>query len=152
MDTQKSLQTLQFFITNLNAQAFSHKLQAKIFGSKGYTVLEAKYDSHAAEESDNVAKFIDRFLDLGGSLKQEAVGEQKLYEDPIDFIKADHKISVDGIEYLRGCMDAVKEDYTTFDLLKEYLKDEEEDMYWQEDQLQLIEAIGEQNWLMKVAI
>lgn len=152
MDAHKSIETLQFFITNLNTQSFSHKLQAKIFGSKGYRKLEEKYESHASEEGKYVTQFIERLLDLGGTLKQESVGEQKLYEDAVDFIKADHEVSVAGIEYLRKCMERVKDDYTTLDILKDYLKDEEDDMYWQEEQLQLIEAIGVQNWLMKEAI
>ena len=40
MDKQKSIEALQFFVTNLNAQSFQHKLQAKIFGSLGYKKLE----------------------------------------------------------------------------------------------------------------
>ena len=43
-----------------------------------------------------------------------------------------------------------KDDLTTFDLLKDYYKDEEEeDMYWGEQQLEIIDMIGEQNWLIK---
>lgn len=49
-------------------------------------------------------------------------------------------------------METVKDDYTTYYLLGDYLKDEEEDMYWQEEQLILIKLIGEQNWLMKVTM
>lgn len=41
MDTQKSIEALQYFVTNLNAQSFQHKLQAKLFGSIGYKKLEA---------------------------------------------------------------------------------------------------------------
>lgn len=152
MNTQKSVETLQFFITNLNAQSFSHKLQAKIFGSKGFSKLESKYNDHSAEEGKYVDQFISRLLDLGGTLKQEEVTEQKLYENPVDYIKADHEVSVEGIEYLRNCMEAIKEDITTFEIFKEYLKDEEEDMFWQEQQLQLIDCIGIQNWIMKFAI
>ncbi|MBR1774746.1 MAG: hypothetical protein IJ759_04385 [Bacteroidales bacterium] len=46
-------------------------------------------------------------------------------------------------------MAEVCEDVTTYDIMKEYLKDEEEDMYWSEGQLALIEKIGYQNWLIK---
>ena len=152
MDTNKSIETLQFFITNLNAQSFSHKLQAKLFGSKGFKKLEAKYDEHAVEEGNNVEKFIERLLDLGGILKQEAVEEQKLYDNPIDYIKADHEVSVQGIEYLRNCINGLGDDFTTVDMLKAYLKDEEEDMYWQEEQLSLIDCIGKDEWLIKFAI
>ena len=152
MDAKKSIEALQFFVTNLNAQSFQHKLQAKIFGSIGYKKLEAKYLEHAEEEQGFVNQFIDRLLDLGGELKQEAVGAQTLYKDPVEFLKADYKVSVDGIELLRKCMDGIKDDLTTFDMMKAYLKDEEEDMYWSEEQLGLIEIIGAKPWIMKAAI
>ena len=152
MDKNKSIEALQFFITNLNAQSFQHKLQAKIFGAQGFKKLEAKYLEHAAEESAFVDQFIDRLLDLGGELKQEAVEAQTLYNDPVEFIKADYKVSVEGIEMLRKCIDGIKDDLTTFDIMKEYLKDEEEDMYWDEEQIGLIECIGAKPWIMKAAL
>jgi bacterioferritin len=152
MDKNKSIEALQFFVTNLNAQSFQHKLQAKIFGSLGFKKLETKYLEHAEEEQGYVNQFIDRLLDLGGELKQEAVQAQTLYKDPIEFLKADYKVSVEGIELLRKCMDGIKDDLTTFDMMKVYLKDEEEDMYWSEEQLGLIECIGDKPWLMKAAI
>lgn len=46
-------------------------------------------------------------------------------------------------------MNDLREDDTTYDIMKAYLKDEEEDMYWSETQLDLIEKIGYQNWLIK---
>ncbi len=152
MDAKKSIEALQFFVTNLTAQSFQHKLQAKVFGSMGFHKLEAKYLDHAKEEAEFVDQFIDRLLDLGGELKQEAVEAQTLYKDPIEFLKADYKVSVDGIEMLRKCIDGIKDDLTTFDMMKEYLKDEEEDMYWSEEQLGLIECIGAKPWLMKTAL
>ena len=33
-------------------------------------------------------------------------------------------------------------------LLKDYLKDEEEDLYWSQGAVELIEKIGTQNWLL----
>ena len=152
MDAKKSIEALQFFVTNLNAQSFQHKLQARIFGSLGFKKLETKYLEHAKEEGEFVDQFIGRLLDLGGELKQEAVEAQTLYKVPIEFLKADYKVSVDGIELLRKCMDGIKDDLTTFDMMKEYLKDEEEDMYWSEEQLGLIECIGSKPWLMKTAL
>lgn len=40
-------------------------------------------------------------------------------------------------------------DNQTYDLLRDYALDEEEDMYWSEQQLELIAKIGLQNWLVK---
>ena len=127
-------------------------MQAKIFGSLGFKKLESKNLEHAKEEEEFVDQFIDRLLDLGGELKQEAVGAQTLYNDPIELLKADYKVSVEGIELLRKCMDGIKDDITTFDMMKVYLKDEEDDMYWSEEQLGLIECIGAKPWLIKTAL
>lgn len=149
MDKNKSIEALQFFITNLNAQSFQHKLQAKVFGSQGFSKLEEKYLEHAKEEAEFVDQFIDRLIDLGGEIKQEAVAAQTLHTNVVEFLKADQKVSVEGIELLRKCIDGIKDDITTFDIMKEYLKDEEDDLYWTDGQLQLIECIGLQNWLTK---
>ena len=149
MEKQKTIQTLQFFVTNLSNQAFAHKLQGKMFSSQGFTKLGEKYIGHYDEEMGWVDKFIDRILDLGGEIKQEARAEVKLENEPCEYIKSELQISIDGIALLRKCMAEVCEDVTTYDIMKEYLKDEEEDMYWSEGQLALIEKIGYQNWLIK---
>lgn len=149
MDKNKSIEALQFFITNLNAQSFQHKLQAKVFGAQGFSKLEEKYLEHAKEEAEFVDQFIDRLIDLGGEIKQEAVAAQTLHSNVVEFLKADQKVSVEGIELLRKCIDGIKDDITTFEIFKAYLKDEEDDLYWTDGQLQLIECIGLQNWLTK---
>ena len=149
MDKQKSINALQFFVTNLSNQAFGHKLQGKVFADQGFEKLGAKYMGHYDEEMGWVDKFIGRLLDLGGELKHENRPEGKLFNDPCEYIKFDHEVSVKGIELLRNCMNELCGDITTFDIMKEYLKDEEEDMYWSETQLDLIEKIGYQNWLIK---
>ena len=55
----------------------------------------------------------------------------------------------EGVETLYKAMPALAADPTTYDLTKAYLLDEEEDLYWDEEQLALIEKIGYQNWLVK---
>ena len=86
-------------------------------------------------------------MDLGGTLVQEAMPAQELYEDVEEFLKADLQVSIDGIKVIVELMESGIFDITTYDLMKEYLKDEEEDMYWSEGQLELIEKIGIQNYL-----
>lgn len=149
MKKEISIQVLQSFATGLAAQSYAHKVQGKVFASQGFKKLGSKYAEHAAEEMGYVDQFIDRILDLGGEGKAEAAPEQTIYENPVDFLKADLQVSIDGIAALRQAMAAVAEDITTFDILKVYLKDEEEDMYWSEEQLGLIEKIGLQNWLVQ---
>lgn len=149
MEKQKTIESLQFFVTNLSNQAFAHKLQGKIFSSLGFEKLGEKYIGHYEEEMGWVDKFIDRILDLGGEIKLGPRQEVKMINEPCEYIKSELQISINGIDLLRKCMASICEDITTYDIMKEYLKDEEEDMYWSEQQLDLIEKIGYQNWLIK---
>ena len=86
---------------------------------------------------------------MGGKVKLEAKKEITVYENPIDFVKYDLQVSKDGLALLKGMLDNAKDDITTYDMLKDYYKDEEEDMYWGEQQLELIDCIGEQNWILR---
>lgn len=149
MDKQKSIDALQFFVTNLSEGAFVHKLQGQIFKSQGFNKLGDKYVGHYSEEMGWVEKFVDRILDLGGEVKAEGQKSRELICDPIAYLKADLAIQGPGVELLLKCMESLKDDPTTYDIMKAYLADEEEDLYWSEEQIDLIEKIGVQNWLVK---
>ena len=101
-----------------------------IFKAQGIAKLGQKYIGHFNEEMGWVEKFTERILNLGGD------------------VKADLAIQEPGVELLMKCMEGVKDDPTTYDLLKDYLKDEEEDLYWSQGAVELIEKIGTQNWLL----
>ena len=149
MSDEKIIADLQVIVTNLAQQADGHLIQSRIFAAKGFSKLASKYAGHATEERSYVEKFIDRILDLGGKVKLENKKEGVIFENPIDFIKHDLQVSVDGLAWLKKVLDNAKEDVTTYDMLKDYYKDEEADMYWGEQQLELIECIGVQNWLLQ---
>lgn len=149
MDKQKSIDALQFFVTNLSEGAFVHKLQGQIFKSQGFTQLGEKYIDHYSEEMGWVEKFVDRILDLGGAVKAEGQKSRELIDDPVAYVKADLAIQGPGVELLLKCMESLEDDPTTYDIMKAYLADEEEDLYWSEEQIDLIEKIGVQNWLVK---
>ena len=151
-DKEKTIESLQFFVTNLAAQSLSHRIQSKIFAGLGFQSLGDKYATHATEEMDFVEQFMDRILDLGGEIKQEAQEAKPIYTDIIEFIEADYNVSVEGIAFLNEVMESGIFDATTYDLMKVYLKDEEEDMYWSEQQLDLVKMIGKQNYLTQLLI
>lgn len=148
MDKQKSIETLQFFVTGLSNGAFRHEVQSRIFKSQGYNSLAEKFDTHSKEEYEWVNKFIDRIVDLGGSVKVEDRPAQDIVTDPIVFMNVELKIQREGLEVLRKCMETVAEDVTTYDLLKDYFKDEEQDLYDDENELELLKMLGNANWLM----
>jgi bacterioferritin len=148
MDKQKTIEALQFFVTGLSEGAFVHKVQGQIFKSQGFTKLGEKYIGHFDEEMGWVEKFTERIIDLGCDVKFEGMKSRDLISDPIEYVKADLAIQQPGVELLRKCMASLTEDPITYDILKAYLLDEEEDLFWSEGQLELIEKIGAQNWLL----
>lgn len=151
-DKQATIEALQAIVTGLSANSFGHRIQSKIFAGLGFQSLGDKYATHATEEMDFVEQFMDRILDLGGEIKQEAQEAKPIYTDIIEFIEADYNVSVEGIEVVNQMMDSGIFDNTTYDLMKLYLKDEEEDMYWSEQQLELCKMIGKENYLTQLLI
>ncbi len=149
MNAQNSITALQFFVTHLTAGAFAHYVQGKHFASMGFNKLGEKYTGHYAEEMGWVEKFIDRINDLGGEVKIESVEGRELVKDPVDYVKADLAIQEEGVKMLYDCVKSVADDPTTYDIMKAYLKDEEEDLYWSQEALEMVEMIGRQNWLVK---
>ena len=144
--------TMQLIVTNLSRQATGHQIQSRIFAAQGFTKLEEKYAEHAAEEREFVTKFIDRLLDLGCEVRLEATEAGPVYTDPVEYIKYDLSLSRDeeGLAMMRDVIAlAAKEDYQSHDVLRDYYVDEDEDASWFEAQLELIEKIGEQNWLVQ---
>lgn len=149
MDAKKTIETLQFFTTALTHGAFVHMVQGMHFESLGFKKLGEKYVGHYEEEMGWVKKFIARINDLGGEVKIEAQQGGELVKDPVDYVKADLAIQSQGVPVLYNCLKAIADDPTTYDILKAYLADEEEDLYWSQEQVEMIEMIGRQNWLIK---
>ena len=149
MDAKKSIATLQAYATGLAAQSLQHKVEGKIFGAQGFGKLAEKYAEHATEEMEWVDKFIDRIIDLGGTPAVESAPAMPVTDDPVAYIKADLAVSVEQVPILQQVTISLADDFKTYDLLKAYALDEEEDMYWSQGQLELIGKIGLQNWLAK---
>ena len=124
-------------------------MQGLLFKSQGFEKLGQKYLDHFAEEQEWIEKYANRMMDLGCTPQVDISNKSALIEDPKAYIEADLKLQREGVEKLYQLMPALAADPTTYDITKAYLLDEEEDLYWDEEQLDLIEKIGIQNWLTK---
>ena len=149
MDKNKSIQILQAYATGLASQSYGHRVQSKIFADQGFNKLAEKYAGHADEEMGWVDKFNERILDLGATPQVAASPAQPVFTDPVEFIKADLEISHREVPALIALTATLADDFKTYDILKAYALDEEDDMLWMEQQLDLIEKIGLQNWLVQ---
>ena len=149
MDFKATLQVLQMIVNELTEGAFVHKMQGLLFKSQGFEKLGQKYLDHYTEEMEWVEKYTNRMLDLGCVPEVKLNKESKLIEDAKAYIEEDLRIQREGVESLYKIMPTLSCDPTTYDITKAYLADEEEDLYWSEEQLDLIGKIGLQNWLMR---
>ena len=149
MDFTTTYQVSQMIVNELAGSAFVHKMQGQLFKSQGFTKLGQKYLDHYTEEMGWVEKYTERLLDLGCVPEVKVCSQATLIEDPKAYLEADLKLQKEGVETLYQIMPSLAADPTTYDLTKAYLLDEEEDLYWDEEQLDLIEKIGYQNWLVK---
>ncbi|MBP3893343.1 MAG: hypothetical protein J6D34_04795 [Atopobiaceae bacterium] len=148
-DKQAEIQALQAVVTGLSSQSFSHRIQGLVFGSKGLAALATKYAEHADEEMAWVEKFANRILDLGGEIKIEATPEVKVYDDIVEYLKSEKKVSEEGIAQVSEMMPVFASDFVAYDDMKAYLIDEDADLQETNQDLELIELIGVQNWLVQ---
>ena len=128
-------------------------IQCEIFRSCGFDKLASKYDEHLKEETEYLKGAINQIIDLGGELdvkKHSSIdaSQNKVYKDPVEYLKNELEISKNGIAWLKNVIEEAKQEYITYDFLIKYLKDEQEDMNWTSCQLELIETIGKENWLI----
>lgn len=147
MDNKTIIDGLQAIVTGLSQQADGHAVQAVIFANQGFSKLAKKYAEHAAEERGYVDKCIDRILHLGGAVKNEMKPQTEVILSPEKWIKHDLKVSEEGLAWLKQLIDAAQDDLTTLEILEKYYIDEESDLHWDRQQLELIDKIGLQNWL-----
>ena len=96
-----------------------------------------------------VEKFANRILDLGGEIKIEATPEVKVYDDIVEYLKSEKKVSEEGIAQVSEMMPVFASDFVAYDDMKAYLIDEDADLQETNQDLELIELIGVQNWLVQ---
>lgn len=148
-DRTEEIKALQYIVTGLSSQSFAHRIQGLVFGSKGLTALADKYAEHADEEMTWVEKFANRILDLGGEVKIEATPEVKVHDDIVEYLKSEKKVSEDGIALVTEMMPVFATDFVAYEDMKAYLLDEDADLQETNQDLELIELIGVQNWLVQ---
>ncbi len=148
-DKTAEIKALQYLVTGLSSQSFAHRVQGLVFGSKGLAALADKYAAHADEEMAWVEKFANRILDLGGEIKIEATPEATVYDDIVEYLKSEKKVSEDGIAMVTEMMPVFASDFVAYEDMKAYLLDEDADLQETNQDLELIELIGVQNWLVQ---
>ncbi len=72
-----------------------------------------------------------------------------MYDDIVEYLKREKKVSEDGIAQVTELMPTFAADFVAYEDMKAYLIDEDADLQETNQDLELIELIGVQNWLVQ---
>jgi bacterioferritin len=102
------------------------------------------------EEMANVAKIINRILELGGTpTTLKAASYPAIYTEAESQLRNECQEQFEGLEQLEQMIQATELDIVTKDFFVDYMKEETAHATWLKQQVDLIESIGLQNYLAK---
>ncbi len=124
-------------------------LHAKMCENWGYRKLAAHVRAESIDEMKHADQLIDRVLFLEGLPNLQRLDKLNIGQTVVEQFKSDLQLEYVAIERLNAAMAASRSesDHGTEELLLSILKAEEEHADWLETQLELIEKLGEQNYL-----
>ena len=124
-------------------------LHAKMQKNWGLKELAAHEYHESIDEMKHADKLSERILFLEGLPNFQALGRLRIGENPVELLRADLALELDGVPLLREAIAYCEtaNDYVSRQLFADILDSEEEHIDWIETQLSLIERIGEANYL-----
>ena len=125
-------------------------LHARMYEDWGVTKLGKHEYDESIEEMQHADLLIKRILLLEGLPNLQELGKLFIGENVKEVIEADLKLEMDGIKHYREGVKIAEEagDYVTSQLFKQILADEEGHQDHLETQLELIEQIGIERFIM----
>lgn len=127
-----------------------HKSHVAVIESEGASLLASEMTAKIADEPETLENLQNRLLDLGGvinfTLSQPNIGTNLR-----EALQNDYELQKNARTALNELVRQVAElnDATTRNLIEEILADEEEHLAWLEQELNLLEKLGEPLYLSK---
>ncbi len=133
-------------LTAIN-QYFLHAKMLKNWGLKELAEHEYK---ESIEEMKHADALSDRILFLEGLPNFQALGKLRIGENPVEILKCDLALENEAVVVLREAVAYAESiaDYVSRELFVKILDSEEEHIDWLDTQLDLIQRIGEPNYLL----
>jgi len=124
-------------------------LHSRILEDWGITKLAQHEYNESIEEMKHADDLIKRILFLEGLPNLQDIAKLHIGESIKEILECDLKIEIEGVENYKEAIayaDSVQ-DYVSRDLFLTILKDEEGHVDYLETQLELLNQIGEQNYI-----
>lgn len=146
---QKVLDYLNELLAGELAARDQYFIHSRLYDEWGYSKLFARINHEMEDETEHAAQLIRRILMLGGhpTCVPSKITVGKTVKEMLQVDLATELEVRDNFKKgVKLCEEA--QDYVTREMLVGQLKDTEEDhAHWLEQQLRLIDMIGEQNYL-----
>ena len=125
-------------------------LHSRMLEDWGVTKLAKHEYNESIEEMHHADELIQRILHLGGLPNLQDLGKIHIGQNVKEIIECDLKIEQDGAAHYREAIAHAEsvQDYVSRDLFAKILADEEGHEDYLETQLEMIENMGIQNYIM----
>ena len=125
-------------------------LHAKMLKNWGFKELAEHEYKESIDEMKHADKLSERILFLDGLPNFQALGKLRIGENPTEILKCDLALESEAVLVMRDAVAYAESisDYVSRELFVKILDSEEEHIDWLETQLDLIERIGEPNYLL----
>jgi len=145
----KMIQQLNEILKNELTAINQYFMHAKILKHRGFNKLAEKVYEESIDEMKHADVLAERILFLGGLPNLQDLGKLMIGETVKEMLECDFEIEKKAIPMQRDVLQYAddQKDYGTVEMLTQILVSEEEHYLWLQQQLGLIESMGEANYL-----
>ena len=124
-------------------------MHSRMMKDWGFDSLGDKEHEESIDEMKHADMVIERILFLEGLPNLQDLGKLRIGEDVPEMLQCDLDLELDALPDLQAAISYCEahKDFVSRDLFDEILKSEEEHVDWLETQLELLDKLGEKNYL-----